>query len=90
MKTQTLNRARRYVITEALIDYMEQCYEESGESHNIIYLVNEHFDDFVRWAYDDLIIGSKERDLLLSGLDPLLKEGIKSEAASSFSMITDL
>lgn len=90
MKTRLLNRARRIVITEALIDYMEQCYEENGETDDIFYLIHEHFDDFVQWAYDDIIISSAERDLLLNGHERELNEGIKAEAAKSFSCITDL
>ena len=85
-----LNRARKIVITEALIDYMEQCYEDSGESDDILNLAYEHFDDFVRWAYDDLIISSTERDLLLDGHEPQLNEGIKKEAVKSFSCVMDL
>lgn len=88
MKTQLLNRARRVVITEALIDYMEQCYEENGETNDILYLVNEYFDEFVQWAYDDIIISNAERDLLLNGLEGGLNESIKAEAAKSFFYIT--
>jgi hypothetical protein len=90
MKTKILNRARRIVITEALTDYLEQCYEDKGETDDILYLVHEHFNDFVQWAYDDLIISSTERDLLLDGHEQILHEGIKTEAAKSFSYIADL
>jgi hypothetical protein len=85
MKTVIMNKARRIVITEALIDYTEQCFEESGETDDILFLVQEHFDDFVQWAYDDLIISSTERDLLLNGQEPQLNEGIMAEAVQSFS-----
>ena len=88
MKTHILNRARKIIITEALIDYMEQYYEEKGGENDILYLVNEHFDDYVEWAYDDLIISSAERDLLLHSDECDLNEGIKTEAAKSFSCIT--
>ncbi len=90
MKTEILNRARRIVITEALVDYMEQCFEENGETEDILYLVNEHFDEFVKWAYDDIIISSQERDLLLNGYEQQLNERIKTEAARNFSYISDL
>jgi hypothetical protein len=90
MKTHILNRARKIIITEALIDYMEQCFEEKGETEDILYLLHEHFDDFVNWAYDDIIISSSERDLLLNGHECQLNEGIKAEAAKSFAYITDL
>jgi len=90
MKKQILNRARRIVITEALIDYIEQCYEDKGDTKDILYLVHEHFDDFVQWAYDDIIISSAERDLLLNGHERELTERIKTEAAKSFSCIAEM
>jgi len=90
MKSQILNRARRVVITEALIDYIEQCFEERGETDDIFFLLHEHFDEFVQWAYDDLIISSTERDLLLNGHASQLNERMMSEAAQSFFFITDL
>ena len=90
MNTHVLNRARRIVITEAFIDYIEQCYEDQLETNDILTLINEHFDDFVLWAYDDILISSKERDLLLNGLERELIEGIKTETARSFSFITEL
>jgi hypothetical protein len=64
---------------------MEQCYEDKGETDDILCLIHEQFDDFVQWAYDDLIISSAERDLLFNGLERQLHEGIKKEAAKSFS-----
>lgn len=88
MNPEIMNRARRIVITEALIDYMEQCYEERGETNDILCLVHEHFDDFVQWAYDDIIISSAERDLLLNGHERELNDGIKKEAVKSFSLTT--
>jgi hypothetical protein len=90
MKTKQLNRVRRIVITEALIDYIEHYYEESGESDDILFLVHEHFDEFVQWAYDDILISSAERDLLLHGHERELNESIKTAAVQSFSYITDL
>ena len=90
MKPHMLNRARKIVITEALIDYLEQCYEENGATDDILYLVYAHFDDFVQWAYDDIIISSAERDLLLHGHESELNESIKAEAAKSFSIISNL
>jgi hypothetical protein len=89
MKTEILNRARRIIITEALIDYMEQCFEEKGETEDILGFVHESFDEFVKWAYDDIIISSVERDLLLHGHERQLNEDIQREAAKCFSYITE-
>lgn len=80
MKTEKLNRARVVVITEALTDYLEHFYEEQGEPEDVNCLVGDHFEEFVSWAYDDLIISGEERDVLLSGMDWGLIEAIKFRA----------
>ena len=80
MKTEKINRARLVMITEALTDYLEQYYEEHGEPDDVTYLVRDHFDEFVNWAYDDLIISAPERDLLLYGKEWEMVEAIKIRA----------
>ncbi len=80
MKTEKLNRARMVMITEALTDYLEHYYEQQGEPDDVTYLVRDHFDEFVNWAYDDLIISAEERDLLLYGKEWEMVEAIKIRA----------
>lgn len=80
MKTEKLNRARLVMITEALTDYLEHYYEQQGEPDDVTYLVRDHFDEFVNWAYDDLIISAEERNLLLFGEEWELVEAIKIRA----------
>lgn len=80
MKTETMNRAKMVVITEALTDYLEHYYEEQGEPDDVTYLVRDHFDEFVNWAYDDLIISGEDRDFLLYGKEWELIEAIKIRA----------
>ena len=80
MRTEKMNRARMVVITEALTDYLEHCCEEHGEPDDVTYLVRDHFDDYVNWAYDDLIISRAERDLMLFGKEWELVEAIKIRA----------
>jgi len=88
MKTQLLNRPRTVVIIEALTDYLEHYYQEKGEPEDPFYLVNDHFDDFINWAYDDLIIGIEERNTLLNRDAWELREAIKLESINSFLMIS--
>ena len=80
MKTEKLNRARMVMITEALTDYLEHYYEQQGEPDDVTYLVRDHFDEFVNWAYDDLIISAEERNLLLFGEEWEMVEAIKIRA----------
>jgi hypothetical protein len=80
MKTEKLNRARLVMITEALTDYLEHYYEQHGEPDDVTYIVRDHFDEFVNWAYDDLIISAEERNLLLFGKEWELVEAIKIRA----------
>ncbi len=80
MKTAKLNRARMVMITEALTDYLEHYYEQHDEPDDVTYLVRDHFDEFVNWAYDDLIISAAERKLLLYGNEWEMVEAIKIRA----------
>lgn len=86
MKTQRLNPARKTVITEALVDYLEQCFEEKEEGEEVSFLVHKHFEEFVHWAYDDILISSEERNILLNSRERELHKHLKAEAAKSFSM----
>jgi hypothetical protein len=80
MKTEKIIRARLVMITEALTDYLEHYYEQQGEPDDVTYLVRDHFDEFVNWAYDDLIISAEERNLLLYGKEWEMVEAIKIRA----------
>lgn len=86
MKTHRLNPSRRIVITEALIDFLENCFEDNEEA-DVSFLVQKHFEEFVHWAYDDLIISGEERKILLSGKEWELHEDIKTEAVRSFVLV---
>ena len=68
------------MITEALTDYLEHYYEQQGEPDDVTYLVRDHFDEFVNWAYDDLIISAEERNLWLFGEEWEMVEAIKIRA----------
>ena len=87
MITQKMNRARFLMITEALTDYLEHYCEEKSEPYDASYLANDHFDEFVNWAYDDLIISAGERDLLLNSLERELIKTIKMKAIGGYLMI---
>ena len=86
MITQKMNRARFLMITEALTDYLEHYCEEEHEPFDVSYLANDHFDEFVNWAYDDLIISAGERDLLLNSLERELIKTIKMKAVRGYLM----
>jgi len=87
MKTQRLNQARVIIIAEALNDYLEHYLEEYGVWDDVLYHVNDRFEEFVLWAYDDIIISSEERDILLNGNEWELIEGIKTLAIKSYSVV---
>lgn len=79
MKTQKLNQVRLVVIIEAFTDYLEHACEERGESHDAMLIVNELFDKFIDWAYDDFIINGEEREFLQSIYKREFRERIKKE-----------
>lgn len=86
MKTQKLNDARVFVIIEAFNDFLEHCYEEKGEYLEVSDIVNDHFAEFIYWAYDDIIINEMERDALLNSKERKLHDRIKKEVSSGILM----
>lgn len=79
MKTQKLNQVRLVIIIEAFTDYLEHACEERGGSNDAMLIVNEFFDKFVDWAFDDFIINNEEREFLQSTYKWELRERIKKE-----------
>ena len=84
MKTQKLNQTKVVVLIEAFTDYLEHYCEEKGKSYDLYEVLNDHFDEFTDWAFDDLIISQNERDSLLSIYGWELRDSIKKEVLSSF------
>ena len=67
-------------------DYVENYFEE-GISDNIPTIVNEHFDEFIEWAYDDFTIGKEDLETLKGKPDPGFRDSIKKEVVQEFHMI---
>jgi len=84
MKTQRLNPARLVIIIEAFTDYLEHECDQRGDSCDVAQMVNELFDQFVDWAFDDLIISREEKRFLLSMYKWELRESIKKEILHEF------
>ena len=76
----TLTRMIESGMNVARLNLSHGNYEEHGEPDDVTYLVRDHFDEYLNWAYDDLIISSEERDLLLYGKEWELVEAIKIRA----------
>jgi hypothetical protein len=87
MKKRRMNRAKIIMITEALTDYLAHSCDEKGEPHNMSIMANDHFEEFVLWAYDDILISKEERDLLLNANEWVLIEYIKERAVKSYGMV---
>jgi hypothetical protein len=87
MKKRRMNRAKIIMITEALTDYLAHYCDEKGESCNVSIMANDHFEEFVLWAYDDILISKEERDLLLNANEWVLIEYIKERAVKSYGMV---
>ena len=82
-----LTEKRINVIVETFADYVENYYGEDGESEQVTNIVNEHFDEFIEWAYDDVIINEAEQEILKSNSDQDLHKRIKKGIVKEFLMI---
>ena len=49
------DKVNEIIVTFA--DYTENYYDQDDIPDNVPTIVNEHFDEFIEWAYDDFAIG---------------------------------
>lgn len=75
------------VIIETFTDYVESYYDENSESMDVSGIVDNHFDEFAEWAYDDFVITEEERDSLLNKYEVELRTQIKKTVTSEFLSI---
>lgn len=76
-----------YVIIETFADYVENYYDEDDESDHVTKIVDEHFDEFIDWAYDDFIINEGEQETLKSNSNQDVRNRIKRKVIKEFLMI---
>jgi hypothetical protein len=82
-----MNEEKINVIIETFADYVENYYDEDNEAVDVPNIVNQHFDEFVQWAYDDFVINELEYETLTNRKDPDLNERIRMEVVNEFLLI---
>lgn len=75
------------MVIETFTDYVEHYYEENMKPTDVSTIVNNHFEEFARWAYDDFVITKEERDTLLNPGEVELQNKIKQIVISEFLSI---
>lgn len=84
-----MNEEKINVIIETFADYVENYYDDDNESDDVPNIVNQHFDEFVQWAYDDFVINELEQESLTNRNDWDIHERIRTEVVKEFLMILD-
>jgi len=84
-----MNEEKIDVIIETFADYVENYYDEDNESDDVPNIVNQHFDEFVQWAYDDFVINELEQETLTNRNDMDIHERIRTEVVKEFLMILE-
>ena len=82
MKEEKVNEI---IVTFA--DYVENYYNDESEFCDVSTIVNEHFDEFIEWAYDDFVIDEEDHAALMGYPDPELRYSIKEHVILEFLMI---
>ncbi|MDF1576694.1 MAG: hypothetical protein P1P86_16025 [Bacteroidales bacterium] len=82
MKEEKVNEI---IVTFA--DYVENYYDQNSKTDDVSTIVNEHFDEFIDWAYDEFVIDKEDREILKGNPDPELRDSIKKEVVVEFLMI---
>lgn len=75
------------VVIETFTDYVESYYDESSDSMDVSGIVENHFEEFAQWAYDDFVITEEERDQLMDRYEVELRAKIKQTVVSEFLSI---
>jgi len=87
MKNYELTEVRVNMIIETFADYVENYYGEADESDRVSTIVDEHFDEFIDWAYDDFIISEAEQEILKNNSAQDVHKRIKKGIVKEFLMI---
>ena len=89
MNTNVLNEEKVNVIIKTFADYVENYYDEDNKSEDVSAIVDEHFDEFIDWAYDDFVLSEGEQEALKSNLDLELCDRIKKQVRQEFLVILE-
>ena len=82
MKEEIVNK-----VIVIFADYVENYYDRDSTPADVEGLVNEHFDEFIEWAYEDLVIGEEDAHELVGEAEPAFRNSIIREVIQEFKMI---
>jgi len=77
------------MIIETFTDYVEHYYEENAETADVHKIVEDHFEEFTEWAWEDLVITDEDRDTLSDPGEGELRQVIKRIIVNEFLLILD-
>ena len=89
MKSEKLDESKLEELIETFAYYVEDYYDDDDEPDDVSNIVDEQFDEFVDWAYDDFVINEMEREVLKNDVDRVTREKIKNEVVGAFLMILE-
>lgn len=75
------------MIIETFTDYVESYYDDNSDSMDVSGIVENRFEEFAEWAYDDFVINEEERDQLLDRYEVGLRAQIKQTVICEFLSI---
>lgn len=89
MKSEKLDESKLEELITTFADYVEDYYDEDDEPDDVFNIVDEQFNEFVNWAYDDFVINKREREALKNDNVQESREKLKNEVVGAFLMILD-
>lgn len=87
MKTYKMKEEIVNVVIATFADYVENYYHEGSSYSDVPGIVDEHFDEFIEWASDDLVIDEEEETALRGTSDPSFRASMIEEVIQEFRMI---
>lgn len=89
MKSEKLDESKLQELIITFADYVENFYDEDDEPDVVYGIVDEQFNEFVNWAYDDFVINEREQEALKNDNDQETREKLKNEVVGAFLMILE-
>lgn len=89
MKSEMLDESKLEELITTFANYVEDYYDEEDEPDDVSNIVDEQFNEFVNWAYDDFVINEREREALKNDYVQETREKIKNEVVGAFLMILE-
>lgn len=89
-KANTMKEEKVNELIVTFADYVENYCDRENTAEDVPAIVDEHFDEFIEWAFEDFVINEEDQDILKGIPDTRFRDMLKAEVVQEFQMILRL